>query len=307
MAKRFNPSTQAVAEITPAPQRSAPWFGSIEGASPRRAIARGEKAWRLMRLLAQDPTEFADRIRAMGEIQARKRWPTPVRYSPVSWQEMVQQVSAVLDPQMPWEVDDAGFVQMREQIAGHLRPLKEVPFPAYMDGDMALARICYFLTLALKPEVVIETGVALGIVSSFILSAMERNRRGRLVSIDLPPLGVRDNAIGLGIPHALRARWVLHRGASARVLPRLLAELPQAGLFVHDSLFTRRNSRHEYALVLPHLANRSAIVANRVDFSDAFAWLAATTAPAATAVVRAEGKDDFIGVAVYDRYGSRIT
>jgi len=45
--------------------------------------------------------------------------------------------------------------------------------------------LLYAMVRALKPEVVVETGVANGVSSSFILKALDRNSRGRLYSIDL--------------------------------------------------------------------------------------------------------------------------
>ena len=49
-----------------------------------------------------------------------------------------------------------------------------------------LAAITYSLVRLLKPELVVETGVGAGVSSWTILSAMEENRTGNLISIDLP-------------------------------------------------------------------------------------------------------------------------
>jgi len=46
--------------------------------------------------------------------------------------------------------------------------------------------IIYTLIRCLKPRIVIETGVANGASSTFILSALEKNNLGKLYSIDLP-------------------------------------------------------------------------------------------------------------------------
>jgi predicted O-methyltransferase YrrM len=43
----------------------------------------------------------------------------------------------------------------------------------------------YVLVRIFKPEVVVETGVANGVSSSFILKALDQNSRGKLYSIDL--------------------------------------------------------------------------------------------------------------------------
>jgi hypothetical protein len=45
----------------------------------------------------------------------------------------------------------------------------------------------YAATRAAAPSIIIETGVLYGHSSAAILSAMNQNRRGLLLSVDLPP------------------------------------------------------------------------------------------------------------------------
>lgn len=47
--------------------------------------------------------------------------------------------------------------------------------------------LIYVLVRKFKPEIVIETGVASGASTAFILCAMHQNNKGSLYSIDLPP------------------------------------------------------------------------------------------------------------------------
>lgn len=61
-------------------------------------------------------------------------------------------------------------------------------FGGWDDGDARLGRLAWCLTRHLRPEFVVETGVARGLTTRVILEAMDRNGRGRLWSIDLPPL-----------------------------------------------------------------------------------------------------------------------
>lgn len=76
------------------------------------------------------------------------------------------------------ELDDSAFLQhidlsikKTEGIGGSI--------------SIELGLLLYVLARALKPEVVVETGVANGISSSFILKALDENARGRLCSVDL--------------------------------------------------------------------------------------------------------------------------
>jgi predicted O-methyltransferase YrrM len=121
---------------------------------------------------------------------------------------------------------------------------------------------------------VLETGVAYGVSSVFILKALEVNGRGTLHSIDLPPLrSEHERFWGIAVPEPLKARWRLHRGSSARVLPRLLEEASTIDLFVHDSLHTLRNMRREFDTVWPHLRNGAVLMADDVERNRAFSEL----------------------------------
>lgn len=255
-------------------------------ARPRRA----RKAVQLARLAVANPIELFDRVRARVEVKGRERWPTSTRYNSVTWDTIAPQLEAVVGGESPLGAHEREFRAVYDALAERARAMRGVPFPVRFDADPVLARLAYVLTRVLQPEVVVETGVALGIGSSCVLSALERNGRGRLISIDLPPLGVQANAVGAIIPDALRSRWTLYRGSSTRLLRRITGGLPPIGLFVHDSLFTWRNSSREYAQVVPHLADRSAIVANCVQHSTAFAELVAKCRPSMHAVVAAEQK-----------------
>src|ERR671916_823414 len=122
--------------------------------------------------------------------------------------------------------------------------------------------------------VVVETGVAYGVSSAFILRALEENGRGVLHSVDLPPLRREyERFWGVAVDRVHRGRWSLHRGSSARILPRLLDELETVDLFVHDSLPTYRNMRREFEAVWPHLRTGGALVADDVERNRAFGEL----------------------------------
>jgi hypothetical protein len=251
-------------------------------------------------LLFTNPVEFYDRVRARAEMKALRKWPTSTRYQSMPWDSFTDRIKSTLPADVTWQRDDSEFSRLYQELAERSRTLGDVPFPAIVDSDPMVARLVYMFTRALKPEVVVETGVALGVNSACILSALERNGRGRLISVDLPPLAVPDEAIGAIVPDRLRSRWKLLRGSSARVLPAALADAPPVGLFVQDSLFTRRNSTQEFSCVLPHLAERAVIVGNCVHHTDAFDWLVKQSRPSMHAVIDAEEKaSEQIGICVY--------
>jgi Methyltransferase domain len=139
------------------------------------------------------------------------------------------------------------------------------------DADPAFARAVWCLTVHRAPLRAVETGVARGVTSMFILQALERNGTGHLWSIDRPPLERRLHAeIGAAVSVPLRHRWTLLRGTSRKLLPDLLTRISPIDLFVHDSLHTERNLGFELALAERAMGGRGVIVADDVDRNTAF-------------------------------------
>jgi len=265
-----------------------------------RRVSRTGRTSGLLSLLFTNPVEFCDRVRARAEMKALERHPTSTRYQSMPWDQFTDRIERALPGGMAWQRDDNEFAKLYQELAERSRTLADVPFPAIVDSDPMVARLVYKFARALKPEVVVETGVALGVNSACILSALEHNGRGRLISVDLPPLAVPDEAIGAIVPARLRPRWTLLRGSSTRMLPAALAAAPPVGLFIQDSLFTWRNSTQEFSCVLPHLADRAVILGNCVHHTGAFDWLVKLSQPSMHAVIDAEEKaNEQIGICVY--------
>lgn len=130
----------------------------------------------------------------------------------------------------------------------------------------------YLVVRALRPRVVVETGVASGRSSAAILLALEQNGLGRLYSIDLPqhysssqpetyvtaegntelrgfvPEG---KLPGWLIPRELRARWQLILGDSKVELPKLLSQLSKIDIFYHDSDHSYESMMFEFKQAWP--------------------------------------------------------
>jgi len=144
-------------------------------------------------------------------------------------------------------------------------------FKGWNDGDAAFVRAIWCLSRHLRPINVIETGVAHGVTSQFILEALERNGSGHLWSIDRPPS---DRAwheqIGIAVDDRFRHRWSYIRGSSRRRLPGVLSQLGEIDLFVHDSLHNERNVRFEMDLAWAALRPGGAIVVDDIDMNRGF-------------------------------------
>jgi predicted O-methyltransferase YrrM len=154
--------------------------------------------------------------------------------------------------------------------------------------DAVEGALLYGLVRGSRPAIVVETGTASGISTMYLLAALARNETGRLVSIDLPfergtgeellrPL-VRGASIepenssplppgkdpGWAIPDELRERWELRIGDARELLPMLLGEVREIGLFFHDSLHTRAHMLFELETAWPHLARGGVLAADDV-------------------------------------------
>jgi hypothetical protein len=145
-------------------------------------------------------------------------------------------------------------------------------FAGWGDGEPALVRAVWCLTRHLRPEKVVETGVARGITSRFLLEALEHNDSGSLWSVDLPPPLDRDlhAQIGVAVPRRLAGRWTYVHGSSRRRLPSLLAAIEPIDLFIHDSNHTARNLLFELRHAWHSLARGGFVVADDVDLNCGF-------------------------------------
>lgn len=125
----------------------------------------------------------------------------------------------------------------------------------------------YTIIRAIKPAVVLETGVASGLSSAHILLAMAKNHVGALHSVDLP--NVQEGSVlpdgrptGWIVPIELRARWTLQLGNARELLPRMLRDLPRVDLFLHDSDHSYDHMTFEFELVRPRLAAGAVIMSD---------------------------------------------
>ncbi len=143
--------------------------------------------------------------------------------------------------------------------------------PSAWDADTTLAILAYKICRIIQPELVVETGVAHGITSAYILHALEENRKGHLYSIDLPAFKQgSEKFIGNAIPERLKNRWTLMLGLSNKVLPGLLSRLGKIDMFLHDSDHSYHNQKMEYNISWKYLKHGGVLLSDDVNNSDAF-------------------------------------
>jgi hypothetical protein len=154
---------------------------------------------------------------------------------------------------------------IRELEAKGIRPGPE-SFQWWNDGDAAFVRAIWCLIRHTRPKKVVETGVAHGVTSRCILEALEKNREGHLWSIDLPPVDrFWRSQIGAAVGDRFLDRWSYIAGSSRRRLPKLLSDLGEIDLFIHDSLHSERNVRFELDQAWAAIGLNGALVVDDVD------------------------------------------
>jgi len=130
----------------------------------------------------------------------------------------------------------------------------------------------YAAVRALEPQVVLETGVANGVSSAYVLLALNKNGQGRLHSIGLDDPAFLPSAreIGWLVPSWLRERWTLHLGDARKLLPELLPGLGALDIFIHDSLHTHEHMVWEFETAYPSLRSGGLLMADDALWNTAF-------------------------------------
>ncbi len=158
--------------------------------------------------------------------------------------------------------------EFRETAAGTQYTLAEIgdyksPYALNYGVSNAQMEALFVVVRMLRPEIVLETGVANGLSSTAILCALEQNGTGRLYSVDP------GKELGCMIPKRVMSRWVLINSASPEALYRWTASRP-VDLFHHDSLHIYRQMRTEYEAATRIGSERLVIMSDDVLANDAF-------------------------------------
>jgi hypothetical protein len=151
--------------------------------------------------------------------------------------------------------------------------------------------IQYALTRAVAPDVIVETGVANGVSSTYLLMACRLNGKGHVYSIDINnrEFMAPGNQIGWIVPEYLRNRWTLLLGESRIVLPHILSELGKVDIFIHDSDHSYSNMKFEYETSYPHIRSGGLLLSDDANFNTAFTECSKAFQPSAARIIRNVG------------------
>lgn len=189
-----------------------------------------------------------------------------------------------------------GFLQERfasTEFLAHMRS-SQADFDKGMSSADLWAKkvlIQYAAVRALQPGIVVETGVASGVSSAYILLAMERNQKGILHSVEI---GDRhylpaNKEPGWIVPQRLRQRWHLHIGDVAATAPGLLRGLGQVDIFIHDILHTYDQMKFEFEMARPHIRPGGLLLADDAAWNHVFHEFATEIFSPAAEIIRGVG------------------
>jgi predicted O-methyltransferase YrrM len=139
----------------------------------------------------------------------------------------------------------------------------------------------YAIVRALRPGLVVETGVSSGISSAHLLLGLRANGSGRLISIDLPTLqktarlakGESIVAIppgrssGWAVPEELRKGWQLRLGRSQELIPAVARKEGKIDLFLHDDLHTAAHLAFELRTLAPRFRTGAIVLADNTQWT----------------------------------------
>lgn len=157
-----------------------------------------------------------------------------------------------------------------ENLSGNY-PSESKPYPMDYSIIGESGPFLYKLCKIVKPELIIETGVAYGVSSSYILQALHENEKGKLISIDsiFRPWQTK-GMIGAAIPKNLRDRWELKIGTSETILENILTNSSPIDIFLHDSLHTYKNMSFEFQKSWPFIKKGGFLLSDDVTSNNAF-------------------------------------
>jgi predicted O-methyltransferase YrrM len=258
----------------------------------------------LARIAVKDPYEAFYRIRAFTASFLQKSSPEaePFAYLESEFSDFCEILDRTFNTGTSDLLTEPQLLSVREHVQKRLdQAERNSPMATALNGGEGLCNICYLACRALQPVAVVETGVAHGITSAYVLAALESNGRGHLYSIDRPPLALgSDEFVGICIPDTLRQRHTLIRGDARAKLPALLNSLGGIDMFIHDSDHSYGHMKFELRLALQHLRVPGVVVSDDVNLNAAFHEFVGDSGPSASVVMkRGDAEGGCSGISVF--------
>ncbi len=216
----------------------------------------------IIQLAVHDPVEF------YYKLQYKLRAPPAVNYNYAVDQDWRQKLGVSDDDRA--QTERLWPVVLKTLENRGIQPGPE-SYLGWNDADPAFIQAIWCLIRRLNATKIVETGVAHGVTSRFILEALGPSS-GHLWSIDLPPpvSASIDNQIGVAVTNGPTNKWIFIEGSSRRRLPSLLKRIAPIDLFIHDSEHSEYNMQFEMSMAWPALRPGGALVVDDVDNNSSF-------------------------------------
>ena len=158
-----------------------------------------------------------------------------------------------------------------EKIKSFEIPSKQKPYPIDYSMLESSRLFLYALCKIIKPKIIVETGVAYGLSTSYILQALYENKSGTLYSIDseFKPWES-ELMIGSAIPDELKTHWKFVNGSSAKKLKGVLESVGKIDIFLHDSMHTYKNMIFEFESAWSHIKNNGFLLSDDILENNSF-------------------------------------
>ena len=150
-------------------------------------------------------------------------------------------------------------------------PCFRSPYLVSWGVPKSIGRFEFSLAYLSQCKTVVETGIANGISSSYILLALNELKNGKLISIDsvFRPWQS-EEAIGKAIPDYLQKYHEIIILNSDTDFKNILKDLKFIDIFIHDSLHTYSHMMGEYTIAWPYINKGGFLTSDDVGLNDAF-------------------------------------
>ena len=157
------------------------------------------------------------------------------------------------------------YARLAEKIRDTSRKLNsDIPYADNYNIMPNSGLLIYDTIIRKKPKIVLETGVANGFSTMIILSALNRNGKGKLYSTEV------SRNVGTLLGDSDKRRWILRVGTPRKVLSDVLDGLENIDVFLHDSDHSYRNMIFEFDAVDKKLSKSAIVMSDDIDTNQAF-------------------------------------
>lgn len=217
---------------------------------------------------------------SVAYVQDRAGWlrsnlpPGPLRTPPFDGAARIEERAAWTESQGPqplWE-GYANIENYRKPTAGSTR------LPSQVRTQPVVGAFFHWLTLMRRPDTIVEFGTAFGVSGMYWLSALETNRRGRLLTFEPNAAWAAIAAQNLA---AIGSRFNLTVGTFEDTIESALGDGRIDIAFV-DAIHTSDFVLRQFALLQPRMSAGGLVLIDDINFSAdmAAAWTAIARDPA---------------------------